>query len=99
MSNRKRLDVLYSEQLQNHPEGHALYKKFSAAKIRPGICGYFDSDGDWKQILDMTNRWILADDGWTELEEEVAVEVDSGWVEWGPKHSEHVKGVDVGLHA
>jgi len=101
MVNEKRLDIVYAEQLKDHPEGHALYKKFSAHKIAPGVCGYFDSDGDWHHILDLKNRAQVLSNGCQPLldPESLKVDTETGTITFGPKHSLHVKGVDVGIKA
>ena len=96
MSHETRLDIVYSKLLLNHPEGWALYKKTSAAEIKPGSCGYFDDDGDWQGIVQLTDKAALSSSGWNLLEQDVQVSIDTGTVRWGPKHSELVSGYDVG---
>ena len=54
MRNRDRWDVVYADCFKNQPEGHALYKKLSITQLKPGTCGYFDDQGDWQQIEDLT---------------------------------------------
>jgi hypothetical protein len=98
MSPNDRLDVVYSEQMNNHPEGHALYKPVSATKLRPSICGYFDRNGDWQKVVDLTDRNALRLGNWMPFEGG-KVETDSGQTYWGPKHSEYVKDINACITA
>lgn len=87
----RELDSIYTTRLKNHPEGHALYRNYSAKQLKPGSCGYFDIDGEWKGIIQLTDAEALASKGYTPLDE-VFVEFEPGYTSWGPKKSELVKG-------
>lgn len=61
------LHKVYTEQLKHHSEGHALYLKHSTKEIKPGMCGFFDYDGRWNAIVQLTNMKTLETGGWTPL--------------------------------
>jgi hypothetical protein len=65
MAYEDRHDVVFQELFKNNPAGLALYKPFSSTKLKPGACGYFDYDGDWQTITDLTDPAVLEAGGWT----------------------------------
>jgi hypothetical protein len=65
MPNKNRWDVIYANCFENQPEGHALYKKVSITQLEPGTCGYFDQQGDWQQIVDLTKPDELKEKGYS----------------------------------
>ncbi|KAI1492281.1 hypothetical protein F5X96DRAFT_627545 [Biscogniauxia mediterranea] len=83
MTNKSRVDRVFARLLMNHPYGWALYKKVSAKDLRPGIVGYFDSEGDWK-ALKIQNHILDADSREPEP------------LTWGPKSSESVVSRQIG---
>jgi hypothetical protein len=99
MPKSKRLDKVYAELLGNHPEGHAIYKLVTTAQIKPGACGYFDSEGDWNSIIQLSDAEALNRGEWTQLKEELKIDTDPGADHWGPKCSQDVSGVQLGLKA
>jgi hypothetical protein len=88
------LDRIYTERLAGQPEGHALYRNYSATVLKPGACGYFDVDGDWKGIIQLTDSGALEKAGY-KLLEEIMIEVEPGYTKWKPKTSDLVKGYRV----
>lgn len=54
-----RLDKVFSECLQHHPEGHAVYTKISAKDLKPGTCGYVDENGSWNKIAQVTDEGAM----------------------------------------
>jgi hypothetical protein len=90
-----RLDQIYSEQLDSHPEGHALYKKLSTLEIKPGSCGFFDHDGDWNPILQLSDENELKAGGWTLLNG-VRIIQDAG-IRWRAKTSKGTTGIRAGI--
>lgn len=66
MTYESRHDVVFEELFENNPEGHALYKPFASSELSPGVCGYFDHDGDWQTIGNLRDPAALEADGWTE---------------------------------
>jgi hypothetical protein len=96
MSLSRRLDVIYTNQLRNHPEGHALYAKISADRMGPGTCGFFDDKGDWKALLRISDSEFLKKEGWTLPPANLKVVSEFG-IEWGLKLSESTRGYEVSL--
>ncbi|KAH8896412.1 hypothetical protein GQ53DRAFT_803831 [Thozetella sp. PMI_491] len=62
-----RTDRVYARCFQRRKEGHAIYEGVSAEDMRPGVCGFFDDDGDWKQIVDTNKPSDLEAGGFTQL--------------------------------
>ncbi|KAL7953690.1 hypothetical protein V8C34DRAFT_296338 [Trichoderma compactum] len=91
-----RLDRVYAQLLRDHPYGWALYKKVTTQKLHPGSCGYFDSDGDWQTLIDLTNLHNVADRGWTIPSDEIQGSGDPESMIWGPKNSDSVRSCHVG---
>lgn len=98
MALKDRLDIIYTKQLRNHPEGHALYNKTSADHLRPGTCGFFDVKGDWKVIAHISDTENLRTEGWTAPRDDLKIESDFG-IEWPLKLSESARGYEVGVEA
>lgn len=98
MVNKNDLSVIYTESMQNHSEGHALYKPVSALKLRPAVLGYFDRDGDWQTVLDLADQNALRLGNWLKLELTVG-ERETGSTIWGPKCSEHVRDINASIRA
>ncbi|KAH8696411.1 hypothetical protein BGW36DRAFT_380944 [Talaromyces proteolyticus] len=94
MSLSGRLDVIFAEQLRNHPEGHALYNKVSADHLKPGTCGFFDEKGDWNVIEQLCDRETWESDGWIGIPEQLRTETDFG-IQWPVKLSESAKGYEI----
>lgn len=93
-----RLDRLYAQLLADHPYGWALFKKATTYDIQPGNCGYFDTEGDWHTIVDLTsNPEDLVRDGWKAPGTRIG---DNGatpdQMEWGPKYSNSVTSRRIG---
>lgn len=96
MSSESRLDKIYARLMQNHPYGWALYKKVTAKHLRPGCCGYFDSDGDWRTLVDLTSpAEELEVQGW-EPPDPLKTNRDPESMVWGPKSSSSVRAHQVG---
>ena len=92
----------------NHPYGWALYKKHSSSQIKPGDCGYFDVEGDWRSIIRLTEPDAVEAAGWTPIptgepvDEAHAQQLhlsDDDFLTWGPKESSYAHQVDVGVEA
>jgi hypothetical protein len=43
----------YVESLRNQPEGRTLFTKIESSTLKPSMCGYFDTVGDWHEIVDL----------------------------------------------
>lgn len=87
----------YAKCMKTRSEGHALYRNVSAAILKPGACGYFDNDGDWKTIVQTTETEELLSHKLPALQG-FRTWTDGGTEEWqGPITSEGVKGHRVDL--
>jgi len=53
MAPSKSLDVQYAEAFNDQALGHALLHPCPTERLHPGVCGYFDEDGDWRTIVDI----------------------------------------------
>jgi hypothetical protein len=90
-----RLDEQYSALFKDQPEGWALYKNVSMTSMRPGFLGYFDTQGDWRWLLDLTappnqfaTRSLLPPN------EQCWVQTDGTSTKWFPKVSSRGTGVE-----
>lgn len=98
MSIEHRHDVVYNKQFKNAHEGHALYRPISSQEIRPGACGFFDSQGDWNPIVQLDDMESLKNEGWT-TPQDLEVILDPVSISWKPKHSSHMSGVELNFGA
>ncbi|OQU94989.1 hypothetical protein CLAIMM_01261 [Cladophialophora immunda] len=95
MDSKQRLDVLYANCFQDQAEGHFLYRPPSSTWLRPGVCGFFDNQGDWQALADLTNPEDLAKKGYSFVPGiEVEVSVTRG-EEWRPRMSQNVRRIDL----
>lgn len=96
MPGESRLDRVYARLMSNHPYGWALYKKVTAKDLRPGHCGFFDSDGDWYTLVDLTSPvQELALQGWEPPHAQIQNRDPESMV-WGPKSSSSVRAHQLG---
>jgi hypothetical protein len=51
----KREDKVYVERFRSSQEGHAVWPKVLSDDMQPGACGYFNGDGDWVTIVQLTD--------------------------------------------
>jgi hypothetical protein len=49
------LNRIYANEMQNHPYGYALYQPVFNNIIKPGAIGFFDRDGFWSPVSDLTD--------------------------------------------
>lgn len=97
MSDESRLDRVYARLMLNHPYGWALYKKMTVRELRPGHCGYFDPDGDWHTLVDLTRPVeTLAREGWRAPNAQIRNDCMPESMVWGPKSSSSVRARRVG---
>lgn len=47
------MHIQYAEGFENQSLGYALLHPCSTERLHPGVCGYFDGQGDWKTIVDI----------------------------------------------
>ena len=45
----------YMKCLSSQSEGWAIYSPIKSSALKPGMCGYFDIDGIWQTIVDLTD--------------------------------------------
>lgn len=46
----------YVEALSHFHQLFALWSPEPSSRVKPGCCGYFDSQGDWNSIVDLNNK-------------------------------------------
>ncbi|EXJ66299.1 uncharacterized protein A1O5_10451 [Cladophialophora psammophila CBS 110553] len=51
----KTISEQYAKYFEHQPEGLAVYTRLDSTMLRPGMCGYFDVDGAWRTIVDLTD--------------------------------------------
>jgi hypothetical protein len=90
-------DKTYAKCFEGRSYGHALFKEVVDAKLKPGDCGFFDLDGDWHTILQLTNKdAVAARPDLTPLAELDQQSSEEG--PWGPIVSEGVAGHQIDLN-
>ena len=94
MPDKDRWDVVYAECFKNQPEGHAFYKKVSITELKPGQCGYFDEQGDWQCIVDLTNADELEKSGYSYIPG-IKVTEDPPGEGWPLRKSEYMYRFDL----
>ncbi|KAJ5260524.1 hypothetical protein N7478_012129 [Penicillium angulare] len=84
------LNITYASYMRNHPFGTALYTPLSIKEFHPGICGYFDSNGSWNPIADLSDSTKLEKQGYSTVNEELERAPTDTDIQWGPLTSENV---------
>lgn len=80
---------IYPYLMKELSQGFALYKPWDSKWLKPGMCGYFDAEGDWNTIVDITQ--ISGTDGtYTPLEESLDIQTTAA-EDWAPVFSQGVK--------
>lgn len=90
-SGKSRLDKLYARLMDDHPYGWALYKKVTTREIHPGSCGYFDSEGNWRSIADLSSPHDLTNQGWTVPDDGIHDGRGPVSMIWGPNCSKSIQ--------
>ncbi|KAL7924175.1 hypothetical protein ACQKWADRAFT_325363 [Trichoderma austrokoningii] len=96
MPAKSRLDRVYAQLMSDHPYGWGLYKKVTTRDMHPGSCGYFDSEGDWKFIIDLSSEHDLISQGWKIPDDGIYDTNGPGSATWGPKVSNSVQKSSIG---
>jgi hypothetical protein len=97
--NSKALDLAYANFMKNHPFGTALYTPQPYGLFHPGSVGYFDSNGSWNPIVDLSSPEDLAELGYTPVAERLKRAPSEKSIQWGPKISSKTKAQKLGLKA
>lgn len=100
----RRPDRIYWRCLKHKKDGHAIYATLDAAEFKPGVCGYFDRDGDWKLIVDLAiGPEKLREKGYTALRDDQHLsfkDPNNGAQEaWGARISQNVKRIEAAVDA
>jgi hypothetical protein len=53
MAPDERMHIQYAKAFENHSLGYALLHPCPIERLHPGVCGYFDKEGDWRTIVDI----------------------------------------------
>ncbi|KAK5696326.1 hypothetical protein LTR17_024298 [Elasticomyces elasticus] len=90
------LSSVYADQLRNHPEGHAVYFNVPGSQMKPGACGYFNQNGQWRTIVQTAEAEpsLLVAQGWQAPDKVLNVERRGG-IEWPIKLSKSVNEIKV----
>ena len=51
----KREDKVYAERFRHLQEGRALWPRVTSNEMSPGVCGYFNGEGDWVPVVHLTD--------------------------------------------
>ena len=93
MAPSKRMHLQYAEAFNDQALGYGLIHPVSTERLHPGVCGYFDDDGDWKTIVDIPKIdgqvKALGDLHFTPLDEVPALPSPTS-MRWEPKCSSTV---------
>ena len=93
MAHKDNWAVIFADCFKN-AEGWAIYKKIAATELKAGTCGYFDPQGDWEPIADLTNKIELEKKGFTYVPG-ITVKDDPGDERWPLRKSDNVHRVDL----
>jgi hypothetical protein len=97
MPSKDTWDKDYVECFKGQPEGWPVYPPIQATKLKPGMCGYFDIDGIWQTIVDLTDE---ADVRAKNLRAAHGVTVGPGNLadtkKWGLRTSTNVEQFEIG---
>lgn len=93
------LHQVYASYMRNHPYGTAVYSPLPYRDFHPGSVGYFDANGDWNHITDLSNPATLAADQYTAPPEPLHLAPPDTHIEWGPKASRNIHARHTSLKA
>lgn len=82
--------------MTDHPYGWGLYKKVTTRDLHPGSCGYFDPEGDWNTITDLSDPQSLTTQGWTTPDDQLHDPEGPKSAIWGPKTSNSIRSRRIG---
>lgn len=93
------LHQVYASYMRNHPYGTAVYRPLPYREFHPGSVGYFDANGDWNHITDLSNPEALQADQYSPPAEALQLATPDSRIEWGPKASRNIHAHHTGLKA
>jgi hypothetical protein len=98
MSREKDWDVIFANCFEYQPEGWAFWKKVASTNLRPGMCGYFDEQGDWQLVVDITDKDKVQKAGYS-YTAGITVAPDPGDERWPLRKSENMKRIETKVGA
>lgn len=93
------LHQVYASYMRNHPYGTAVYSPLPYRDFHPGSVGYFDANGNWNHITDLSNPAVLEADQYTAPPEPLHLAPPDTHIEWGPKASRNIHAHHTSLKA
>ena len=64
---KERTDRVYAEALKHVRDGHAVFPALATSILMPGICGYFDRNGDWQTIVNLASSKEIENNKFTKI--------------------------------
>jgi len=89
-STTDKLNRIYADEMCNHPYGYAIYQPAFTSVIKPGMVGYFDPDGIWSPLVDLTDTGALTAAGLKPPNKLMSAPPQEEI--WGPMTSKSVSG-------
>lgn len=84
------LNQVYATYMRNHPYGTAVYRPIPFRDFHPGSVGYFDANGEWNIITDLSNATTLQSSNLSPVPEPLQRAPTDSHIEWGPKASRNI---------
>jgi hypothetical protein len=88
------LNIIYANEMQNHPYGYAIYQPEFDTVIKPGMVGFFDPVGFWSPIADLSDPKSLKEAGLKPPRKALSPAPPQNQT-WGPMTSKSVSGHDL----
>lgn len=92
------LNRIYADEMQNHPYGYGLYQPVFNRVIKPGVVGFFDPDGFWSPLADLTDPESLKAAGLKPPKHALSPAPPQNQT-WGPMTSKSVSGQNLDASA
>ena len=93
------LDIAYARSMKNHPYGTALYTPLPFRTFHPGSCGYFDHNGSWNPVADLSSPDLISSTPYSPVPETLSRAPPETVFQWGPKISSSTKAQKLSLEA
>ena len=98
MSSTRELHQLYAQRMMHHGTGYALFTPVSSRDLIPPCCGFFDRNGDWNLVTQISHDPAVQRKGFLPLREKPR-QVTEVSIIWRPKTSTGVKEDNVSANA